>query len=72
MKDQIMLTESTAAITLLAALGGFWNLTRILLVIPHQLLRIPLSVYRPAPVSLVRPDGGLLPAPAGMEGEVLE
>ena len=41
MKDQIMLTESTAAITLLAALGGFWNLTRILLVIPCS-LRDPL------------------------------
>lgn len=43
MKDQMMLTDSTAAITLLATLGGIWSAFRILLLLPCA-LRDP--VYR--------------------------
>lgn len=43
MKDQMMYTESTAALTLLTALGGPWSLMRIFLLIPCS-LRDP--IYR--------------------------
>ncbi len=43
MQDQMMLTGSTAAITLLGALGGAWTMIRMLLIIPCT-LRDP--VYR--------------------------
>lgn len=34
MQDQMMLTDSTAAITLLATLGGIWSLFKIFLLLP--------------------------------------
>lgn len=43
MKDQMMLTESTAALTLLATLGGPWSLLRLFLILPCA-LRDP--IYR--------------------------
>ncbi|MCF8239633.1 MAG: DCC1-like thiol-disulfide oxidoreductase family protein [Saprospiraceae bacterium] len=43
MKDQLMLTDSTAALTLLATLGGLWSFFRIFLLLPCA-LRDP--VYR--------------------------
>lgn len=43
MKDQHMLTESTAALSLLAELGGAWNLVRIFFLVPCS-LRDP--IYR--------------------------